>query len=118
MKYTNSFCKFPWFNNFKLPRKDITYINRIRSGHCQLNAHLYRMNIVNSPNCECDEVPQNLDHIVWFCPLYDTGRADMINFLTKAKVPIYSPVTDIFLEQPIRVLRGILKFLYENSIFL
>ena len=118
MRFTNSLSKKPWFSKYQLSRKDITYINRIRSGHMQLNAHLFRMNIINTPNCDCGEVPQNVDHIVWFCPLYNIGREEMFNFLTRKRVPVYAPVTDIFLEYPIPVLKGILKFIYENSIFL
>ena len=53
MKYIKSFHNTAWYHNKKLSRRDITYINRIRSGHYQLNAHLYKIKIVGDPKCEC-----------------------------------------------------------------
>ena len=113
-----SFNKRAWFKDRNLTRKDITYIDRIRSGHCQLRAHLFRMKIVDSPSCDCGEIPQNIDHIVWFCPVYFQGRAELIRELEKNDIPIFSSVTDIVNVSSVHIAIIILRFLYQNNIFL
>ena len=117
MSHTKSINNRPWFSGHKLIRRDITYVNRIRAGHYQLNAHLHRMNIVDSPDCECG-LPQSIDHIVWICPLYTQGRSKMYDSLVNAGVVAYSSVTNIFLEQPIQILAEVLQFLYLNAILI
>ena len=100
IRYVKSFSKSAWFKDQNLTRKDITYIDRIRSGHCQLRAHLFRMKIIDSPLCDCGEFPQNIDHIVWFCPLHSQGRADLISELQRYDVPIFCSVSEIVNENP------------------
>ena len=111
------FSKRAWFKNISLSRKDITYINRIRTGHYQLNSHLHRMKIVGSPSCECCNVPQNIDHIVWQCPLLSADREELIFNLAKELITPGTNVTEIFLESSIDILMMILYFLYNNEVF-
>ena len=95
MSCFRTFSESPWFNEYNLTKKEIVYINRIRSGHYQLNAHLYRMHIVNSPNCDCGDISQSIDHIVWFCPLYDNGEQKCVTFCLKIK-SLFIPVSRTF----------------------
>jgi hypothetical protein len=87
-KYFNLFynqSSKPWFSNLPhLDRKLITIACRIRSGHYNLNASLHRVNIVNSARCKCGFSSEDIDHVLWSCPLLSTHRIKFINLLLKA----------------------------------
>ena len=46
-----------WYAKLILKREEIILINRIRSNHYNLNASLFRKNMVNSEACPCGEPP-------------------------------------------------------------
>ena len=110
--------KRAWFKTTNLSRRDITYVNRIKAGHLQLNSHLHRMKIVASPYCDCGNISQNIDHIVWQCPFLHAGREELITNLAKESILPGTNVTEIFLEYPNHILKEILYFLYNNEVFL
>lgn len=74
--------KKPWFHGLNLSRKIISWVNRSRANHYNLNSSLYRVNIVSSPACQCGFSDQNLDHIFWHCPEFTEDRKNMINKLS------------------------------------
>ena len=118
MDNTTKFSKRAWFIGKELTRKDITYMNRIKSGHMQLNQLLQRMHIVNSAACECGEAQESIEHVVWFCPFYDQDRSELLSTLEKENIPLYSSIADIFLTRKLDVLKKLLNFLYQNAVFL
>ncbi|XP_018394554.1 PREDICTED: uncharacterized protein LOC108773291, partial [Cyphomyrmex costatus] len=59
----------PWYYKFALNRSEIVLINRLRSNHYNLNYSLFRKNMVQSPACVCGDPRQDLNHIVFYCPL-------------------------------------------------
>lgn len=42
-------------------------INRFRTGHGRSADTLFKWNMINSPNCDCEEVVQTTNHIVNDC---------------------------------------------------
>jgi len=55
--------KTPWFKDYKdLSRKNITTLIGMRSNHTLSASHLYRIGVVENPNCECGEI-STLNHI-------------------------------------------------------
>lgn len=45
------------------------------TGHCNLNGHLYKMGLVESPICkECGEGDETMAHILTDCPAYSALR--------------------------------------------
>lgn len=42
---------------------------RIRLNHYNLLASLYRKNIVTSPDCPCGTGIQDINHVIFYCPL-------------------------------------------------
>ncbi|XP_012272764.1 ribonuclease H1-like [Orussus abietinus] len=42
-----------WFRNSSMKRDNITLINRLKSNHTRVKAHLFKKNIINSPECHC-----------------------------------------------------------------
>src|SRR5579871_4175238 len=51
-----------------LDRNEQRIIFRLRTGHCCLNAHMYRMGKTTSPMCSCLEGKQTPYHILQECP--------------------------------------------------
>lgn len=67
------FCKRakPWIHNSGFSRRYIKVtINRIGSDHYNLAASFDNINIVSSWSCSCSDDIQNIEHVVWSCPLY------------------------------------------------
>jgi hypothetical protein len=55
----------PWFNVFKLRRRSIVSINRLRSGHTSLKDSLKNINIVESDPCDCGNASETANHVLW-----------------------------------------------------
>jgi len=58
-------------------RKHIAWIARLRTGHCSLNKYLHRFNIVDDPNCECEEGHETVEHYLLKCALDEKERDRM-----------------------------------------
>ena len=67
-------------------RKVVTSILRLRIGHCSLRAHLYRLNLVDSPNCACGS-PESIEHVLLFCPKYYSSRVQLRQSLLTLRLP-------------------------------
>ena len=119
-KQVKNFSLKPWYKNLHLTRQQITYINRIKSGHTQLLSHLFRMNIIDSPTCYCENSEQNIEHIIWDCPLIDEDiRLPFLTFLSKHSIDRNSLIQDIAnSENPIIIMIKIVDFLTKNNIFI
>lgn len=72
--YFNNYSYSPraWFSKFNLNRFDIVTVSRIRSNHYNSNYSLFRCNIVNSPFCDYGFPYQDINHILWHCPLFNS----------------------------------------------
>lgn len=75
------FCK----GNSYINRKFYTTICRLRFGHCRLNHHLYRMNIVNSSHCDwCQsQEDQTIDHLFFSCSSFGIQRLVLMDELIR-----------------------------------
>ena len=75
----------PWYSDFDYKeRKFFVIINRLRFGHCQTPAHLYRMNIVNSDLCKyCGYQGADIVHIVQKCPKFSLQRLSFVAELSE-----------------------------------
>lgn len=108
----------PWFANFTARRLWIVSLCRARANHYNLNASLARKNYIKSGDCShCPNTEQDLDHILWACPRFDTLRADLIKSLSRALKcsPPFSCVQ--FLTNPTpRVVSHIFRFLKRAKI--
>ena len=58
----------------QLDRKQQVAIFRLRTGHCQLLAHLYRLKIAHTDECPCGTGPQTPEHVLQTCPTFDALR--------------------------------------------
>lgn len=95
-----------------LPRNIVSAISRARSGHYSL----FRIKLVNSPICNSNTAVQDLNHIVWQCPLLEAHRLQMTKELGKMgwQLPLR---LDMFLGKPnIQELKTIFKFQQKYNI--
>jgi len=62
-----------WFKKFKIKRRTITTINRLRSKHISFRASLYRFRIIDLSMCsQCNM--ETLNHVFWECIEYVDQR--------------------------------------------
>ena len=57
-----------------LPRQQQTTIFRLRTGHCRLRAHMHRMGLSHTPDCQCGTAQQTPEHILQTCPNHQAAR--------------------------------------------
>ena len=58
----------------KLERRQQTLIFRLRTGHCGLRAHLKRIGVTDTSQCQCGLSDQTPSHILQDCPLFAEMR--------------------------------------------
>ena len=58
-----------------LNRKQQVIIFRLRTGHCRLLSHLYKLKISHTDECPCGTGTQTPEHILQMCPTYDHLRS-------------------------------------------
>lgn len=101
----------PWFHNKQLPRDVIVTINRCRADHYNLAASLARVKIVTSPNCPCSHSSQDIDHIVWQCPLYNDQRLKLMQDLINLKLNFPLNMGILLTEPNVTACASIVTFL-------
>lgn len=60
----------------KLPRRHQTTIFRLRTGHCRLLGHLFRLRVSHTDECPCGTGPQSVEHVLQHCPSHQTLRLE------------------------------------------
>lgn len=79
----NRVWKIPWFYKIQFPNREfITLFIRLRLGHCCTPAHLYNLNISDSPLCACGEFG-DINHIILSCPNYRNENKILIDKLIR-----------------------------------
>ena len=76
-----------WKDKLNIPTEDIslqrlerwqqTIIFRLRTGHCQLLSHMYRLKLSHTNECPCGTGVQDAEHILQDCPTHATERASL-----------------------------------------
>lgn len=73
-KHTKIFLTSPSSNTskslLKLGRTDLKRVIEAMTGHCSLNAHLFKIGLADSPNCLCGRNEETGYHIISECPRY------------------------------------------------
>lgn len=74
-------CKrVPWFHGIPgIKREGLCNINRIAANHFRLAAHLYRINILDSPLCATCQLPEDVDHVLFHCSRSSEGRTELMD---------------------------------------
>jgi len=108
----------PWFARLSIPREQIVSITRLRSNHYNLNASLHRKNIIPSASCDCGDPHQDINHIIFYCPLTRPTASHLISFLRRlgplAPINIFP-----FLQSPsLKLCRLLTSFLKSSQILI
>ena len=79
-----------------LSRQQQVMIFRLRTGHCRLNAHLFKkMKLAPSPTCSCGLEDQTPEHILQTCPLFQAEREQMWLTATPLHTKLYDCRQDL-----------------------
>jgi ribonuclease HI len=79
-----------------LERWQQVVIMRLRTGHCRLNAHLFRkLKLAPSPTCFCGLDDQTPEHILQNCPLLKTIRDKTWPTATPLSIKLYGSRQDL-----------------------
>ncbi|KYN08186.1 hypothetical protein ALC62_00832 [Cyphomyrmex costatus] len=79
--------KHTWFHDFHISREEIIHVNRIRSNHINVNESLYRVNMTESPACECGDPRQSINHLIFHCDKYSNNSIPIRNFIANKYEP-------------------------------
>jgi hypothetical protein len=75
--------KFETWHRFTLhDRHSDVVITRLRLGHSRLRGHLYRIGLVDDPNCAQCSIVETPEHLLLNCPSYAAARVDLLNSLS------------------------------------
>jgi hypothetical protein len=58
-------------------RQTVATLARLRTGHCGLKQHLYRLSIEDSPFCECKQGQETVEHYLLECRRYAKQRCTL-----------------------------------------
>jgi len=100
----------PWFFRNPLPRDQIVIINRLRSNHYNLNLSLYRKNIVNSPVCHCGDSRQDVNHVIFRCPLTRNKSYKLLSHLRRLDPNNGSDIFPLIVSLSPKLCRLVLSF--------
>lgn len=72
-----------WHENLQVSRKYITTLIRLKFGHACYPAHLHKIGIYTSPNCDQCNTIADLDHIFFGCVKYENASNTLISNIAK-----------------------------------
>jgi len=113
------FARRPWFDKLDLSRVEIATISRIRSNHYNLNYSLHRCGLVRRPDCPCSSPRQDIDHVLWSCPLLEKHRTQLTHLIGRAlgSPPPYNTF-EIFKNPSVKIINPILSFLRKTEMLI
>lgn len=106
----------PWFCKNNWPRKYITTINRIRSDHTSLKESLARKNIISDPMCDCGEDIEDINHVIFDCPLREKGRQSFLNYLVKRRFTLPISYEEIVINPEFNIMKKFFAYCELNNI--
>ena len=102
-----------WFARRRRVRDVIVCFNRLRANHYNLASSLARKGFVLSSSCNCGAKFQDIDHILWVCPLYADNREVFVDQLRSAIKEFFPCTTCLLKSLDSKVQKCISSFL-EN----
>lgn len=111
---------FSWFRSMNYPRQSLTSIIRLRLNHNSLPVHLYKIKILNSPYCSCNNlVVANANHVLLECPLTASGREAFYRSLIMAGIPLPITVSNLLCySHRSDIIEPLIKYIYRNKIII
>ena len=72
-----------WHDEYSCPRKYITTLIRLKLGHACYPAHLFKIGVYTSSNCEECNVLGDLDHVLFGCTKYEAATTTLIQSIVQ-----------------------------------
>lgn len=119
--YFNNFFNYrtkPWFANKKLPREAVVIVNRCRSGHHSLASSLNKIDINESARCQCGYEIQDVNHILWQCPLFDINRQNFVKKLRKQEIFLPMTFTSLLSNPTAKLCETIYRYIKSCEIII
>ena len=99
---------------------------RFRSGCIELNEHLYKVKMIDSPNCShCNNVVESIEHFIFFCPRYRKELKEMHDRMLKLNISNNSINLHLLLtggnfsnRKRISVMKLFIKFIVDSKRFI
>ena len=82
---------WPWVNYRH--RYVETAAARLRIGHTELNANMFRFNQAESPNCDRCQVPETVEHYLMSCSRFTQARLELFTAQRKEGIRNISTTT-------------------------
>lgn len=96
-------------------------LTRIRHNSSSLNGHLYRVNIVTSPKCQCGSSIEDTQHYFFNCPRYTDQRNILVttlNFLANLNIDILTyGNSELDSNTNIKIKEAVLKYIRDTQRF-
>lgn len=71
-----------------VPRLKESTIYRLRVQHCRLNSYLFKIGIVDSPLCSCNNGIETVFHFLFECPTTVNLKAQLVSLLNSQNLPL------------------------------
>lgn len=106
----------PWFFKTRFSKRVTSILCRMRLGHCLTRVFLHKIRIRDSSICECGLDDEDLNHILFSCPLLD--HSFIFNSIYELKLTLpFDAFSILFLaNNRCEVLRAIANFIEVNNI--
>lgn len=105
--------KTPWFIKMNNDKNIIAFINRLRANHYNLNESLARKNIVNLPDCQCGHKKEDINYVIFECPLLEEEREKFLLDLQKINASKPYCMWNWLQKKELKVIKRIFKFLMQ-----
>lgn len=70
----------------KLPIRTKHHLSQFLTGRGNFKLKLYKLGLVNSPMCVCEEQGETLEHVLYYCPRRDIQRENLINSIRSSNI--------------------------------
>lgn len=105
-----------FFGKLSLIRRESSKIIRLVAGYSFTGHYLHRIGLRESPECECRNSDQDINHIFLQCRLLENQRSLLFNSLIKLRV--FPPYSMIYLLSILddNIAKLLLKFLHGTDL--
>jgi len=59
-------------------KENCAVLSRLITGYTMTRAYLFKINVVDSPECHCGERVQTINHVFWACPILESERLKLL----------------------------------------
>lgn len=88
---------------------------RLRLGHSSTPAHLFRIGVVDSPDCPCGEAVGTAEHIILRCGAAAAARGGLWDAIHSEGIACPPTLVGILVQAKPRIVKAILEFLDQTS---